>query len=166
MHALQNDPELTLGWLSNAAYEIGTAAHENTSFCLVPEASGVVLNSNWRYDWAVKFGQPSAAYHTGGSFPRILRVFRANPVEGQSEEDRAVELAFRRRSLTTSVLAGRPRDPFTSTRTRMRSPRSSRSACTAPSRASLGVDTGTRHRVGSKCKCTHGNRELRRVKLW
>lgn len=95
MHALQNDRDLTLGWLANAAYEIGTAAHEGTSFCLVPSAGGVVLNSNWRYDWAVKFGQPTASYHTGGSFPRILRIFRANPEDGQTDEDRAVELSFR-----------------------------------------------------------------------
>ncbi|RSH82707.1 uncharacterized protein EHS24_007701 [Apiotrichum porosum] len=98
MNQLRNDPELMLQWLSNAAHQIGTAAHEGKSFCLVPPPGGVVVNSNLRYDWAIKFGQASANYHTDVSLARFLRVFQANPdanSDPYNPSPRGVELVFR-----------------------------------------------------------------------
>lgn len=48
MTSLRNNPEEMLGWLSNAAHEIGTAAREGKGHCLVPKPGGVVINSNMR----------------------------------------------------------------------------------------------------------------------
>ncbi|BEJ12478.1 hypothetical protein CspHIS471_0209380 [Cutaneotrichosporon sp. HIS471] len=98
MQELKNDREVMLKWLGNAAYEIGRASHEGKTFCLVPRPGGVVINSNMRYDWAIKFGQPGADYHTDVCLTNFLRVFLANAAPGQEAApvgERDVELAFR-----------------------------------------------------------------------
>jgi hypothetical protein len=44
---------------------------------------GIVINSNYRYDWAdlVDFGYvDKCRFHTDGTAPLFLRVFRLNPV--------------------------------------------------------------------------------------
>lgn len=51
-----------------------------------------------RYDWAIKFGQPGANYHTDVCLTNFLRVFLANAEPGQEAapvSERDVELAFR-----------------------------------------------------------------------
>lgn len=91
MNQLRNNPDIMLKWLSNAAHQIGTAAHNDLAFLLVPKPGQVVINSNFRYDWAIKFGQTSAQYYTNVSIVRFLRVFRAN----DSHPTGTAELVFR-----------------------------------------------------------------------
>ncbi|KAL1413217.1 hypothetical protein Q8F55_000970 [Vanrija albida] len=96
LNELRNDADLTLKWLSNAADHLEEAAKTGQAQLLVPPPGVAMVNSNLRYDWAIKFGQPSANYHTSTSLPRFLRVFQANPREGADQPgERDVELVFR-----------------------------------------------------------------------
>lgn len=60
--------------------------------------SGLYRSSDSRYDWAIKFGQAGANYHTDVSLLRFLRVFLANAKPGAEAEPmdtRDIELVFR-----------------------------------------------------------------------
>ncbi len=63
---------------------------------------GIVINSNYRYDWAdlVDFGHVNKCrFHTDGTAPLFLRVFRLNPMHNGTHwmaRDRdGAEVAFR-----------------------------------------------------------------------
>ncbi|WVQ73509.1 hypothetical protein IAR50_003081 [Cryptococcus sp. DSM 104548] len=92
---LRDSTEETLRWISTAAYELRKAAIEEKGQIVLPGPGEVSINSNLRMDWNVSYGFPThhVAFHTVFSVPRFLRVFRANPREGEEKGVR-VELIF------------------------------------------------------------------------
>ncbi|WWD20678.1 hypothetical protein CI109_105154 [Kwoniella shandongensis] len=92
---LRSDPDITLPWLSNAAFHIGKACDEGKGQIMVPKEGKVVINSNIRMDWHTSFGFPphQSTFHTTFSTIRFLRVFQANPCEGEERGER-VEVVF------------------------------------------------------------------------
>ncbi|WVQ85921.1 hypothetical protein IAT38_008089 [Cryptococcus sp. DSM 104549] len=92
---LRETPEITLPWIANAAHHLRQAALKQQGQVLVTKENEVNINSNIKLSWNFPFGfQPhQVAFHTSASIVRFLRVFQANPLEGEKLGDR-VELIF------------------------------------------------------------------------
>ncbi|KAK8869574.1 hypothetical protein IAR55_000141 [Kwoniella newhampshirensis] len=96
INELRSDPDITLPWLSGAAHHLEQAAIQDRGQILACGDGQVFINSNIRMNWHVSFGfQPhQTTYHTAHTGLRYLRVYQANPREGERLGER-VELAFR-----------------------------------------------------------------------
>ncbi|ODO00074.1 hypothetical protein I350_06699 [Cryptococcus amylolentus CBS 6273] len=92
---LRDSSDETLRWIATAAYELRKAAIEEKGQIVLPRPGEVSVNSNMRMDWNVSYGFPAheVAFHTVFSIPRFLRVFQANPREGEEKGER-LELIF------------------------------------------------------------------------
>ncbi|WWD16165.1 hypothetical protein CI109_100590 [Kwoniella shandongensis] len=93
---LRSNPDITLPWLSSAAHHEQQAAIEEQGQILACGDGQVFINSNIKMNWHVTFGfEPhETTYHTADTGLLYLRVFQANPQEGERLGNR-VELAFR-----------------------------------------------------------------------
>ena len=89
-------------WLATADGLMRDMARDELQVNIDPFDNGIVINSNFRYDWAnlVDFGHTDQCrFHTDGTTNLFLRIFRLNPSTTDArgiERDRdGAEVAFR-----------------------------------------------------------------------
>ncbi|ORY32183.1 hypothetical protein BCR39DRAFT_557835 [Naematelia encephala] len=96
LNELRTDPQKTIDWLSAIAYSLEQSALRDEGQVVVSGEGEALVNSNLRFNWNIPFGfrWDQTAFHTAYSVVRSLRVFQANPNEGQQEGETDVELIF------------------------------------------------------------------------
>ena len=105
-------------WLATADGLMRDMVRDRLAVNVDPFDNGIVINSNFRYDWAnlVDFGHTdNCRFHTDGTTSLFLRIFRLNPTKNGDQwvkrDQAGAEVAFRiEKNLKTKFLDAVQRD--------------------------------------------------------
>ncbi|UJR06832.1 hypothetical protein I4U23_011120 [Adineta vaga] len=96
------DPSLLESILATGDGLMRDLAHDNREVNTDHFPHGIIINSNYRYDWAdsVDFGHVNKCrFYTHGTAPLFLRVFHLNPIFDGNQwierDQRGAEITFR-----------------------------------------------------------------------
>ena len=96
INKVKTDSEFVTEWIHYSALALYKSQVEGKQVNYSLPEGNTLFNSYTPFEYAVTFGFPSDQCQTymGGTYLRIPRMFKANRVSGEREEDRKFQLAF------------------------------------------------------------------------